>query len=361
MDHLRSCRYFTTLEPTSTWGLPGCFLSLWRAPNHVWRSFIKHLWWANLCKSFWILLVTFLFSLYCAGIYLTFSWLLSFDKNKGTECKKQYELLTVEKKPEVKPEVKKPETKPVKEEAKDAVPVIPPPAAPPPAIQRENSSSNSLDAAAGSEEHYYNTNGHLGTDGAFNFPPPAFNAPPQPTGDFSYSGWHQPFWNTSAASWIPQQPPPLEPINSGSNNNHLETDEVSRTKLEEQDSPPLDLDSRIELLLKGKMTAALNTPAFLLGQLDGDSSAGSSRSSSRAGDDRDLCSSPPLSPPPSPFLSQEIYLNYHKAAHPEVQGIFNYSLLVAPSFIQIYSFVCRQLQRRTTAARSSMMKWACRA
>ena len=46
----------------------------------------------------------------------------------------------------------------------------------------------------------------------------------------------------------------------------------------------LDLDSRIELLLKGKISAALNTPAFLQLQLDGSSNSGSSRSSSRAAD-----------------------------------------------------------------------------
>ena len=65
----------------------------------------------------------------------------------------------------------------------------------------------------------------------------------------------------------------------------------------------LDLDSRIELLLKGKISAALNTPAFLQLQLDGSSNSGSSRSSSRAADhdkNVDPCASPPLSPPPIP-------------------------------------------------------------
>jgi hypothetical protein len=65
----------------------------------------------------------------------------------------------------------------------------------------------------------------------------------------------------------------------------------------------LDLDSRIELLLKGKISAALNTPGFLQLQLDGSSNSGSSRSSSRAADhdkNVDPCASPPLSPPPIP-------------------------------------------------------------
>lgn len=177
-------------------------------------------------------------------------------------------------------------------------------------VQRENSNSqqqntNNLET----EEHYFNSNGHVGVgvDGPFSFPPPAFSVPP-PSTDF-YGGWHQQFWNTPAPSWVTQPPPEAALVNS----NHEE---------EKKDEEPLvlDLDSRIELLLKGKISAALNTPAFLQLQLDGSSNSGSSRSSSRAADhDKNVgpCASPPLSPPPSPFLSQEIYLEHYKAAHPE--------------------------------------------
>ena len=74
----------------------------------------------------------------------------------GTECKKQFDLLTAEKKPEVKVEVK------AKEEPKEAVvpPVAPPPAAPPPSVIKRENSSNSLDTAA--EDNYFNANGHVG-------------------------------------------------------------------------------------------------------------------------------------------------------------------------------------------------------
>ena len=203
----------------------------------------------------------------------------------------------------MKPEVKKLEPK-LSEEPKETTVPVPPPIVPPPVAQRENSSSNSLET----EEHYFNTNGHVsvGVDGPFSFPPPTFSVPP-PT-EF-YGGWHQPFWNSSAPSWITQPPPDAVPLNS----NHEE-------EKKEEEQAVLDLDTRIELLLKGKISAALNTPAFLQLQLDGSSSSDSSRSSSRAADhDKNMenCASPPLSPPPSPFLSQEIYLDYHRAAHPE--------------------------------------------
>lgn len=221
----------------------------------------------------------------------------------GLECKKLFESLTTEKKPEVKPEIKKVETKP-NEEPETVVPVPPPSV-----VQRDKSSSqlqstNSLE----SEEHYFNSNGHVGVEGSYIFPPPAFSVPP-PTADF-YGGWHQQFWNTSAPSWVTQPPPEAAFANS----NHEE-------EKKEEEPLVLDLDSRIELLLKGKISAALNTPAFLQLQLDGSSNSGSSRSSSRAADhdnkNVDPCASPPLSPPPSPFLSQEIYLDHYKAAHPE--------------------------------------------
>lgn len=221
----------------------------------------------------------------------------------GAECKKLFETLTTEKKPEVKPEIKKIENKP-SEEPETVVPVPPLQV-----IQREKSSSqlqttNNLE----SEEHYFNSNGHAGVEGSYNFPPPSFSVPP-PTADF-YGGWHQQFWNTSAPSWVTQPPPEAALANS----NHEE-------EKKEEEPLVLDLDSRIELLLKGKISAALNTPAFLQLHLDGSSNSGSSRSSSRAADhdnkNVDPCSSPPLSPPPSPFLSQEIYFEYYKAAHPE--------------------------------------------
>ncbi len=94
----------------------------------------------------------------------------------------------------------------------------------------------------------------------------------------------------------------------------------------------LDLDARIELLLKGKVNAALAPPAFLTAMLDGsssDNSKNSSRSSSRNGDWRshsrnnqrnrspfeDECHSPAISPPPSPFLSKDIYMEHYRAAH----------------------------------------------
>lgn len=223
----------------------------------------------------------------------------------GAECKKQFELLTAEKKPEVKPEVKKFENK-INEEPKETPFPIPPPVVPAPVVQRENSSGSNAEM----EEHFFKTNGHVGVDGPFNFPPPTFSVPP-PTAEF-YGGWHQPFWNTSAPSWM-TQPPPDSTCISG---NHEE-------EKKEEEPSNLDLDTRIELLLKGKISAALNTPAFLQLQLDGSSHSGSSRSSSRAADldskNFEQCSSPPLSPPPSPFLSQEIYLEYHRAAHPELQ------------------------------------------
>ena len=91
----------------------------------------------------------------------------------GLECKKQYDLLTAEKKQDVKVEVKKVETKP-KEEVKEvpapAAPSVPPP---PVAVQRENSSNN-----LETEDHFYNSNGHVGMDGPFNYPPPSFPPPP---------------------------------------------------------------------------------------------------------------------------------------------------------------------------------------
>jgi len=230
--------------------------------------------------------------------------------------------MTAEKKPEVKPEIKKIETKPNEELKETVIPI------PPPVVQRENSNSqqqntNNLET----EEHYFNSNGHVGVgvDGPFSFPPPAFSVPP-PSTDF-YGGWHQQFWNTPAPSWVTQPPPEAALVNT----NHEE---------EKKDEEPvvLDLDSRIELLLKGKISAALNTPAFLQLQLDGSSNSGSSRSSSRAADhdkNVDPCASPPLSPPPSPFLSQEIYLEHYKAAHPEPpQGL----LLNLYSFLRKHFF-----------------------
>lgn len=180
----------------------------------------------------------------------------------------------------------------------------PPLSVPPPATQRENNSSNSLET----EETYFNSNGHVGVDGPFSFPPPSFSVPP-PTAEF-YGGWHQPFWNSTAPSWIAQTPQETNPVNS----NHEEDKKEGETSL--------DLDTRIELLLKGKITAALNTPAFFQLQLDGSSHSGSSRSSSRAADhdnkNLENCSSPLLSPPPSPFLSHETYFEHYRAAHPEV-------------------------------------------
>lgn len=225
----------------------------------------------------------------------------------GAECKKQFDLLTAEKKPEVKPEVKKTEPK-IKEEVKETPTPIPPPAAPPPALKRDPS-SGSLSNSADNEDHFFNTNGHT-VEAPFSFPPPNFAVPP-PTADY-YGGWHQPtFWN-SGNSWLTQPPP--------ENSNHLNEQEDDK---KEEEHVPLDLDTRIELLLKGKMST-LNTPAFLQLHLDGSSNSGSSRSSSRAADHvnktMDPCVSPPLSPPPSPFLSQEIYLEHHKAAHPELAG-----------------------------------------
>ena len=153
----------------------------------------------------------------------------------GSECKKQYESLTVERKPEVKPEPK------AKEEVKEvAAPVVaaapaPPPSAPPlppvpvPAVvplHRENS-SNSLET----EDHFYsNSNGQLGVELplSFNFPPPSFRPPP-PT-DF-FGGWHQPFWNTPAASWLPPASLPTDPVVSSNN---------SAQVLPEKDAPEDD-------------------------------------------------------------------------------------------------------------------------
>lgn len=248
----------------------------------------------------------------------------------GTECKKQFDLLTAEKKPEVKVEIK------AKEEPKETVvpPVAPPPPAPPPSVIKRENSSNSLDTA---EEHFFNANGHVGVDGPFSYPPPAFPVPP-PAAEYGYgAGWQPPFWNQTGASWLSQQP---QPETSNLTNNHVEEEEPEKV---EEESTALDLDSRIELLLRGKISAALNTPAFLqLPFNDGSSNSGSSRSSSRAGNEikREPCSSPPLSPPPSPFLSQEIYLEHHKAAHPEPQRKNNYQNLVAVLHIlHIYLFL----------------------
>ena len=221
-------------------------------------------------------------------------------------------MLTAEKKLEIKVEIKS------KEEPKEVVvPAVaqqPPPVPIPSVIQRENSSSNSLEPT---DDHYFNTNGHAGSsvDGPFNFPPPTFALPP-PTTDY-YSPWQPPYnWNQTGAAWLTQQ---SQPETSNLSNNHVEEEESEKA---EEEPITLDLDSRIELLLKGKISAALNTPAFLqLPFNDGSSNSGSSRSSSRAGNEikRDTCVSPPLSPPPSPFLSQEICLEHHKAAHPEQQ------------------------------------------
>lgn len=234
--------------------------------------------------------------------------------------------MTAEKKLEVKPDVKKPEAKPKEESKEAAPPPIPPPAAPPPVIPQESTTVNNGEAAV-PEEHYYNTNGHIGVDApSFSFPPPNFSVPP-PTAEYGYGGWHPPFWNNPGASWLPhQQQQPIPDLVNITNSNHEEAElSDGEAKTEEKDSAPLDLDTRIELLLKGNMaaTAALNTPAFLQLQLEGSSySGGSSRCSSRGAEDKavDPCASPPLSIPPSPFLSLEIYLEHHRAAHPEVQG-----------------------------------------
>ena len=94
------------------------------------------------------------------------------------ECKKQYDLLTAEKKQDVKVEVKKVEPKP-KEEVPKEVPAPAPPTVPPPvAVQRENSINN-----LETEEQFYNSNGHVGMDGPFNYPPPSF---PPPAGNFKF-------------------------------------------------------------------------------------------------------------------------------------------------------------------------------
>lgn len=276
-----------------------------RVPKLVWRNSTKLLSWANLWMFSLILLVISIVFLVEKSV-TSYVALIPFFivETLGSECKKQFDLLTAEKKPEVKPEVKKVEPK--VEEPKETVAPAPAPPIPLPVVPRENSSSNSLET----EEPYFNSNGHVGVDGPFSFPPPSFSVPP-PNTDF-YGGWQQPFWNTSAPSWMTQPPPEASGVNSNQ--------EEATPKEEEPVS--LDLDTRIELLLKGKITAALNNPAFLQLQLDGSSHSGSSRSSSRAADHdgrNENCSSPPLSPPPSPFLSQEIYLDHHRAAHPEAQ------------------------------------------
>lgn len=138
-----------------------------------------------------------------------------------------------------------------------------------------------------------------------------------------FNSWHQPFWNPmSGASWLTQAPP-------DNNMNHTPTAASGAAavavpapvnheeeKKEEETPAALDLDTRIELLLKGKMNA-LSAPAFLQLQLDCSSPEDSSRSSSRGENQTAInpCSSPPLSPPPSPFLSQEVYLEHYKATH----------------------------------------------
>jgi len=188
--------------------------------------------------------------------------------------------------------------------------VPPPPAAPPPVLQRENSNNN-IEAPIVAEDPYYHTNGHAEPSSAY-FHGQTYNNPP-PSAEYGYPpGWPpQPFFNSTYFNHQQPQPQPVPDQEA------LEENSVIKT--EENDQSNLDLDSRIELLLKGKMTAALDTP-FLHLQLDGSSnSAGSSRCSSRANDDRmaNDCASPPLSLPPSPFLSEEIYLEHHKASHPE--------------------------------------------
>lgn len=246
-----------------------------------------------------------------------------FHDSFGLECKKQYDLLTAEKKQDVKVEVKKVEPKP-KEEVPKEVPAPAPPTVPPPvAVQRENSINN-----LETEEQFYNSNGHVGMDGPFNYPPPSF---PPPAG---YNSWHQPFWNPmSGASWLAQAPlentmnhataaavaaaaAAVAAATAATTTTNHEATTHEEEKKEDEAPAALDLDTRIELLLKGKMNA-LSAPAFLQLQLDGSSSEDSSRSSSRAENPTaiDPCSSPPLSPPPSPFLSQEIYLEYYRAAH----------------------------------------------
>ena len=137
-----------------------------------------------------------------------------------------------------------------------------------------------------------------------------------------YNSWHQPFWNPmSGGSWLAQAPPE-------NNMNHTAAAVAVATptvaappnqeeeKKEEEAPAALDLDTRIELLLKGKMNA-LSAPAFLQLQLDCSSPEDSSRSSSRGENHTAVnpCSSPPLSIPPSPFLSQEIYMEHYRTAH----------------------------------------------
>ena len=205
-----------------------------------------------------------------------------------------------------------------------AVVSVPPPSVPAaPALHRENSSS-SMDK----EDHFYsNSNGQLDLPPSFNFPPPSFPHPP-PTEFFG--GWHQPFWNASASSWLPPQQQQSQPVEAPSTTSY--NTEVPPGTESDSKAPLLDLDTRIELLLKGKVNAGLTPPAFLNAmtqlQLDGsspDNTNNSSRSSSRNGELRGSsnrspredgeCGSPPISPPPSPFISRDSYREHYRATH----------------------------------------------
>ena len=147
------------------------------------RNWIRRQLWENPCKFSTILLVRENNHFQCATSYNSILDKSILFVSLGIECKKQFDLLTVEKKLEIKPEVK-PEVEKVAAKQKEElqyVPDSPPPSVPPPVIQCEDSSSSSSSIADDSletEDHFYNSSGHIGIEGPFNFPSRAFPTPP---------------------------------------------------------------------------------------------------------------------------------------------------------------------------------------
>ncbi|KAG7187904.1 hypothetical protein KM043_013872 [Ampulex compressa] len=234
----------------------------------------------------------------------------------GEECKKIFDELTIEKKPEKKPEKEsKPdvesEKQKLEEKPEEDFRIVK-------KEKRENYSEKYLkyrdyptpSGSTGSDLGYVTAPSELNYSGNY-----SQNSTPATNYDFYYSGYHhQPpnsylsqnsalWWgNNSASGYVWPLQHTLETSNlvsKTSKTQHLPKKESS-AKNTSRDSPvesrkTLDLDTRIAMLLKDK--AGGMAPPFL--QFGSDS-----EEEKKSGQDSEM-----LSEPPSPFLSKETYKN----------------------------------------------------